>query len=163
MAQAERRPDLGQWLREAKAPSMPASKPAVRTESTARGETMSDIALRQNILSELEFEPSLDAVNIGVAVKDGIVTLTGHVAKLRREGNRRAGRGADQKRARDRSGDRGAACQQQEDGRRPDCQTGPEDHRLGYHHPQRQDPAEGGERLGHPERRRRMEFSQEGR
>jgi osmotically-inducible protein OsmY len=41
---------------------------------------MSDVALRQNILSELEFEPSLDAVNIGVAVKDGIVTLTGHVA-----------------------------------------------------------------------------------
>lgn len=40
---------------------------------------MSDIALRQNILSELEFEPSLDAVNIGVAVKDGVVTLTGHV------------------------------------------------------------------------------------
>jgi osmotically-inducible protein OsmY len=59
---------------------MPASKPAVRTESTAKEETMSDIALRQNILSELEFEPSLDAVNIGVAVKDGIVTLTGHVA-----------------------------------------------------------------------------------
>ena len=48
-------------------------------QSIAKEATMSDIALRQNILSELEFEPSVDAVNIGVAVKDGVVTLTGHV------------------------------------------------------------------------------------
>ncbi len=40
---------------------------------------MSDIALRQNILDELEFEPSIDAANIGVAVDGGVVTLTGHV------------------------------------------------------------------------------------
>jgi len=40
---------------------------------------MSDITLRQNVLDELEFEPSLDAANIGVAVEDGVVTLTGHV------------------------------------------------------------------------------------
>ncbi|TIO11290.1 BON domain-containing protein [Mesorhizobium sp.] len=41
---------------------------------------MTDITLRQNILDELEFEPSIDAAHIGVAVEDGIVTLTGHVS-----------------------------------------------------------------------------------
>ncbi|TCN21296.1 osmotically-inducible protein OsmY [Sinorhizobium americanum] len=40
---------------------------------------MSDIRLRQDILDELEYEPSIDAANIGVTVEDGIVTLTGHV------------------------------------------------------------------------------------
>ena len=41
---------------------------------------MTDLTLRQNILDELEFEPSIDAAHIGVAVEDGIVTLTGHVS-----------------------------------------------------------------------------------
>ncbi|MFJ6327549.1 MULTISPECIES: BON domain-containing protein [unclassified Rhizobium] len=40
---------------------------------------MDDITLRQNILDELEFEPKVDAAEIGVTVRDGIVTLTGHV------------------------------------------------------------------------------------
>lgn len=40
---------------------------------------MSDYSLRQNILDQLEFEPSIDANDIGVTVEDGIVTLTGHV------------------------------------------------------------------------------------
>jgi osmotically-inducible protein OsmY len=40
---------------------------------------MNDSTLRMDIIDELEFEPSIDAVNIGVAVEDGIVTLTGHV------------------------------------------------------------------------------------
>lgn len=40
---------------------------------------MSDTRLRQDILDELEYEPSIDAANIGVAVGKGIVTLTGHV------------------------------------------------------------------------------------
>ena len=40
---------------------------------------MSDIRLRQDILDELEFEPSLDAAKIGVAVENGVVTITGHV------------------------------------------------------------------------------------
>jgi len=35
--------------------------------------------LRQNVLDELEFEPSIEAANIGVAVDNGVVTLTGHV------------------------------------------------------------------------------------
>jgi len=41
---------------------------------------MGDKQLRQDILDELEYEPSLCATNIGVAVEDGVVTLTGHVA-----------------------------------------------------------------------------------
>lgn len=35
--------------------------------------------MRQNILDELEFELRIDAAEIGVAVDNGIVTLTGHV------------------------------------------------------------------------------------
>jgi osmotically-inducible protein OsmY len=41
---------------------------------------MDDRTLRQHILHELEFEPSASAENIGIAVKDGVVTLTGYVA-----------------------------------------------------------------------------------
>lgn len=41
---------------------------------------MDDKRLRQNIMDELEFDPSIDAEHIGVAVENGIVTLTGHVA-----------------------------------------------------------------------------------
>jgi osmotically-inducible protein OsmY len=41
---------------------------------------MSDLNTRQDILDELEFEPSVDAAHIGVAVENGIVTLTGHVS-----------------------------------------------------------------------------------
>lgn len=40
---------------------------------------MSDKSIRQNVIDELDFEPSIDAANIGVAVENGIVTLTGHV------------------------------------------------------------------------------------
>ncbi|MBD9649909.1 BON domain-containing protein (plasmid) [Ensifer sp. PDNC004] len=40
---------------------------------------MNDNSLRQDILDELDYEPSLDAANIGVTVENGIVTLTGHV------------------------------------------------------------------------------------
>jgi osmotically-inducible protein OsmY len=40
---------------------------------------MSDKTLRQSIIDELDFEPSIDAASIGVAVDEGIVTLTGHV------------------------------------------------------------------------------------
>ena len=41
---------------------------------------MTDTLLRQNIIDELDFEPGVDATHIGVAVTDGVVTLTGHVA-----------------------------------------------------------------------------------
>ncbi len=37
----------------------------------------SDIQLRRDVLDELEWEPSIDASQIGVAAKDGVVTLTG--------------------------------------------------------------------------------------
>ncbi len=39
-----------------------------------------DKELRKDVLAELEYEPSIDAIEIGVAVKDGLVTLTGTVA-----------------------------------------------------------------------------------
>ncbi len=38
-----------------------------------------DTRIRDDVLSELDFEPSLDASGIGVAVKDGVVTLSGHI------------------------------------------------------------------------------------
>ena len=40
---------------------------------------MTDPELKRNVESELDWEPSVNAAEIGVAVKDGIVTLTGHV------------------------------------------------------------------------------------
>jgi len=41
---------------------------------------MSDNQLRQDVIDELEFEPSVNAAHIGVAVDGGVVTLTGHVS-----------------------------------------------------------------------------------
>ena len=41
---------------------------------------MSDLQLRQDILDELEFEPSIDAAHLGAAVENGVATLTGHVS-----------------------------------------------------------------------------------
>ncbi len=38
-----------------------------------------DSELQRDVLDELKWEPSVDAAHLGVAVKDGIVTLTGHV------------------------------------------------------------------------------------
>jgi len=38
-----------------------------------------DTQLKHDILSELEWEPSINASQIGVEVKDGVVTLAGHV------------------------------------------------------------------------------------
>lgn len=40
---------------------------------------MTDNTLRQDIQDELDFEPSIDAADIGVTAESGIVTLTGHV------------------------------------------------------------------------------------
>jgi osmotically-inducible protein OsmY len=40
---------------------------------------MTDLELRKNVESELNWEPSVPAAEIGVAAKDGIVTLTGRV------------------------------------------------------------------------------------
>lgn len=40
---------------------------------------MNDTNIREDVMEALEFEPSVDANDIGVAVDRGIVTLTGHV------------------------------------------------------------------------------------
>lgn len=41
---------------------------------------MNDKELRQLVADELEYEPSIDAADIGVAAENGVVTLSGHVA-----------------------------------------------------------------------------------
>jgi osmotically-inducible protein OsmY len=38
-----------------------------------------DAQLQQNVMNELEWEPTIHAAEIGVAVKDGVVTLSGNV------------------------------------------------------------------------------------
>jgi len=40
---------------------------------------MDDLELKRAVESELNFEPSINATEIGVAVRDGVVTLTGRV------------------------------------------------------------------------------------
>lgn len=40
---------------------------------------MRDTELRDTVERALDFEPSIDSADIGVAVEDGVVTLTGHV------------------------------------------------------------------------------------
>jgi osmotically-inducible protein OsmY len=38
-----------------------------------------DAQLKTDVTNELQWDPSINATNVGVAVKDGIVTLTGHL------------------------------------------------------------------------------------
>ena len=38
-----------------------------------------DAELQQDVMNELKWEPTLKAAEIGVAVKDGVVTLSGYV------------------------------------------------------------------------------------
>ena len=40
---------------------------------------MNDKQLRQNVIDELDFEPSIESADIGVAAENGIVPVTGHV------------------------------------------------------------------------------------
>jgi osmotically-inducible protein OsmY len=40
---------------------------------------MTDKTIRQDVMEELEFEPSVNADHIGVTVENGVVTLSGHV------------------------------------------------------------------------------------
>jgi len=42
----------------------------------------SDKQLQHDVLAELEWEPSIEASQIGVAAKDGVVTLTGYVSQF---------------------------------------------------------------------------------
>ena len=46
-----------------------------------------DEQLRRDVLAELEYDPSIDARKIGVAVEDGIVTLTGEVPSFAEKWN----------------------------------------------------------------------------
>lgn len=41
-----------------------------------------DLKLQQRVIDELTFEPSVDAAHIGVSARDGVITLTGHVANF---------------------------------------------------------------------------------
>ena len=41
---------------------------------------ITDHQLRQDVLDELDFEPSVNAVHIGVGAHDGVITLTGFVS-----------------------------------------------------------------------------------
>jgi osmotically-inducible protein OsmY len=41
-----------------------------------------DIQLRDDVQRELEWEPTVNQEEIGVTVKDGVVTLTGHVSRF---------------------------------------------------------------------------------
>ncbi len=38
-----------------------------------------DIQLQKDILAELSWDPAVNATDVGVIVKDGVVTLTGHL------------------------------------------------------------------------------------
>jgi osmotically-inducible protein OsmY len=38
----------------------------------------SDAQLKKDVEAELEWDPSINAAEVGVAVKDGVVTLSGH-------------------------------------------------------------------------------------
>mgnify|MGYP000146078925 CR=1 FL=1 len=38
-----------------------------------------DIQLQQDVLAELKWDPKINAANVGVEVKNGVVTLSGHV------------------------------------------------------------------------------------
>lgn len=42
----------------------------------------SDVTLQKDVQEELKWEPSVNAAHIGVSVKEGVVTLSGHVPSL---------------------------------------------------------------------------------
>ena len=60
---------------------------------------MDDTVLRQYVIDELEFEPSVNAAHIGVAVDKGVVTLTGHVGSYAESGSRASPRSRKRSRA----------------------------------------------------------------
>lgn len=50
------------------------------TSTTPATKARSDVQIKTDVLSELDFEPAVKVTDIGVLVKDGIVTLTGTTA-----------------------------------------------------------------------------------
>ncbi|MHC2473444.1 osmotically-inducible protein OsmY [Bradyrhizobium elkanii] len=79
---------------------------------------MTALQLRQDVLDELEFEPSVDAAHIGVMAEGGVVTLSGYVKtyleKLSAISAARRGQG----RQGDRGRNRRSRAERQEDRRR---------------------------------------------
>jgi osmotically-inducible protein OsmY len=61
----------------------PSAQRARATRSTRRrteGQDMkTDVQLKKDVTAELDWDPSINATRVGVAVKDGVVTLTGHL------------------------------------------------------------------------------------
>jgi osmotically-inducible protein OsmY len=51
----------------------------METDSELQRDVRNDRDLQHDVMDELAWEPSVNAAHIGVSVKDGIVTLTGHV------------------------------------------------------------------------------------
>jgi len=51
-------------------------------EGTEEPLMKTDSDLQRDVLDELKWEPSVDAAHIGVSVKDGVVTLSGHVSSF---------------------------------------------------------------------------------
>ncbi len=49
------------------------------TATMTRTENWTDEQLQKDVLAELKYEPSVQPNEIGVAVKGGVVTLTGYV------------------------------------------------------------------------------------
>jgi osmotically-inducible protein OsmY len=50
-----------------------------RNDTALATETRTDAEIQNQVLAELKYEPRVQPNEIGVAVKDGVVTLTGHV------------------------------------------------------------------------------------
>lgn len=44
--------------------------------------TGDELKLQRDVTEELEWDPAIDAAHIGVSARDGVVTLTGHVASF---------------------------------------------------------------------------------
>jgi osmotically-inducible protein OsmY len=55
------------------------NKKEIRMSATATTTNVSDAELQRDVLDELRWEPSLNEAHIGVSVRNGIVTLSGHV------------------------------------------------------------------------------------
>ena len=81
---------------------------------------MSDLQLRQDVVDELEYEPSVDAAHIGISVDKGVVTLTGHVASYAEKQVAIIAVRRVEGRTRYRRGDRSSVSIAQEDIRRRD-------------------------------------------
>jgi RNA polymerase sigma factor (sigma-70 family) len=73
-------PAAGLWQRKFSAIS---SSPQIALRAVRhvrdRRKKMNDLELKKNVEAELSYEPSINASTVGVAVRDGIVTLSGHV------------------------------------------------------------------------------------